>query len=95
METPARDNGGVPTLPRPPRFDAKKSFEKTSAMDRAKRYLKDVPVLHARLENVIEAQEANLTASKESLAKFDSVTAEIQKTVDSWEKDSQETKANG
>ena len=96
MDTPVPDNGTLPgTNISPPRFDPKKSFKGTSAMDRAKKYLKDVPVLHARLEKVIEEQEANMKSSRASLDNFDAVTNEIRAMVDIWEKDIQEEKKSG
>lgn len=95
MESPVNGPAAPPAPHRKvPRLDAEKSFTGSSALDKLKAYLRDVPPLHARLVKVIEEQEANLvrsqealTRSKEALVTFDGVTADIRALVDRWEKD--------
>jgi hypothetical protein len=64
-----------------------KSFPGATATDRMKDYLKDVPVLHARLSKVVVDQEANLAAAKKALVEFDAVTAKIKAVVAKWEEE--------
>lgn len=69
----------------------KQSFKETnaqgSAVDRLKAYLKDIPVIHGRLSKFVADQEAQLAASKKSLAEFDEVTAQLKATVAKWEEE--------
>jgi septal ring factor EnvC (AmiA/AmiB activator) len=75
-------------------LDPKKSFENVDTMDRMKAYLRDVPVLHARMVKVIEEQEAllsnqqaHLNAARASLTRFEALTKQIEDTVAKWEKE--------
>lgn len=54
-------------------MDHKKGFEGTSAMDRFKAYLKEVPVIHARLVKTV--------------SEFETVTRRIQEIVNKWEEE--------
>lgn len=69
----------------------KQSFKETnaqgSAIDRMKAYLKDIPVIHGRLNKFVADQEAQLAAAKKSLAEFDAVTAQLKATVAKWEEE--------
>jgi len=80
---PAAAPASAPAAPRKQvhSFNAKKAFEGTSAVDRMKQYLKDVPVLHARLTTTIASLEATLAAAKKSAAELEKVTADIKVTV--------------
>lgn len=69
----------------PPKMDPKKAFEGTSAVDRLKVYLKEIPTIRARLVKVIEDQEENLKRAKTSIDGFDQTTARINEIVKSWE----------
>jgi len=67
------------------RFDVASFDEKP--VDKLKGYLRDVPVLHARLVRVINEWEGQLTKAKADLAEFQRVTEGIKSTVAKWEKD--------
>jgi len=69
----------------PPKMDPKKAFEGTSAVDRMKAYLKEIPTIRARLVKVIDDQEENLKRSRASVDTFDQTTARISEIVRSWE----------
>jgi hypothetical protein len=69
----------------PVKLDPKKAFEGTSAVDRMKAYLKEIPTLRARLVKVIDDQEDNLKRAKASVDAFDQTTARISEIVKSWE----------
>jgi hypothetical protein len=66
-------------------FDPKKAYEGSTAVDRMKQYLKDVPVLHQRLTASVAGLEATLTAAKKAAADLEKVTADIRVTVARWE----------
>jgi hypothetical protein len=84
-----------------PRLDAKKSFTATKEADRWKQYIKEIPVLRARLVKAVGQLEevANATAdqaktARENLAKgnaaieaFEEATKEISERFASWEKE--------
>lgn len=69
----------------PPKMDPKKAFDGTSAVDRMKAYLKEIPTIRARLVKVIDDQEENLKRAKASVDAFDQTTARISEIVKSWE----------
>lgn len=69
----------------PPKMDPKKAFEGTSAVDRMKAYLKEIPSIRARLVKVIDDQEDNLKRARASVETFDQTTARISEIVKSWE----------
>lgn len=69
----------------PPKMDPKKAFEGTSAVDRMKAYLKEIPSIRARLVKVIDDQEDNLKRARASVEAFDQTTARISEIVKSWE----------
>lgn len=79
----------------PKSTDPEKFFKGAKAMDRLKGYLKDVPILHARMTKVVEDQEANLAAARKALQNFDDVTAKIIETVERWEAEEKEKEADG
>lgn len=62
------------------RFDPKKSFETTSAVDRAKAYLKKIPVYDAQMKALID----DFTAIRE---RFNKLAGDIGETVKEMEKE--------
>jgi hypothetical protein len=70
-----------------PAFSSKRSFQATNAVDRMKQYLRDVPVLHKRLNQVVADSEQNLAAAKKAVVEFEAVTAQIKSIVDRWEEE--------
>jgi len=87
VEAPPAPVSAPRRLPPPPKFDAKKSFQNADAAEKLKGYLRDVPVLHARLTKVIQDWEAQLALAKANLESFDRVTRDVEATVASWEKE--------
>ena len=72
----------------------RRSFEATNSVDRMKQYLKDVPILHKRLSDVVLALERHLVVSgahldqaKKTLAEFNSTTEAIKANVARWEEE--------
>lgn len=95
-EAPAPMPASAPATPqrKAVAFRAQKSFQGTSAMERMKAYLKDVPVLHQRLTAVVAALEQQLVdgqkhleAAKKTLADFEATTSQIKTTVARWEEE--------
>jgi len=70
-----------------PAFTPKKAFQATNSMERLKEYLKEVPVLHKRLTDVVVGLEANLSSARASLAQFDETTSRVRALVDRMEKE--------
>jgi hypothetical protein len=56
-------------------------------MDRAKEYLKDIPVLHARLTAVVASLESVLAAAKKSAADLEKTEADIRSAIARWEEE--------
>lgn len=102
------DGNGKP-LPEPvplrqahhvPHLDAKKSFTATAQADRLKEYIKDIPVLRARIIKAVEhlealvaqeqalavQQQAQLALARESLKMFDEAAELITTRFVNWEK---------
>lgn len=93
--TPLPENGNpaaIRTLPPSragavPRLDPKTSFKGADAMDRLKAYLREVPVLHARLLCVVQGLERLLAEAQTRLAEFDATAALIRTAADKFGKE--------
>lgn len=85
------DTSGEASAPTPlrkiPRMDPKTAYTGTSAVDRMKAYLKEVPLLRARLLKVIEEQEVHLKHARASVEEFEETTARIEALVTTWEEE--------
>ena len=68
-------------------FDPKRAYEGSTAVDRMKQYLKDVPVLHQRLTSTVASLEATLAAARKAATELEKVTADIRVTVARWEEE--------
>lgn len=74
-------------------LDAKRGFTATAQMDRWKDYIKDIPVLRARivqavthLEALVEQQRAQLERAHAAQKAFDEAAADITARFNEWEK---------
>jgi hypothetical protein len=74
-------------------LDPKKAFGATAQMDRWKEYIKDIPVLRARIIKAVEHLEAlvsqlpqQLEAAHAAQKAFDEATVEITSRFQQWEK---------
>jgi hypothetical protein len=89
--TPAAPPAAPASAPAAPRkvaaFDPKKAYEGTTAVDRMKQYLKDVPVLHQRLTTTAAGMEASLASVRKVVADLEKVTADIKATIARWEEE--------
>jgi hypothetical protein len=81
-----------------PHLDAKKSFTATAQADRLKEYIKDIPVLRARivqavthLEALVAAQQAELGLARTARQSFEEAAEEITARFKDWENKSHGT----
>jgi hypothetical protein len=77
-----------------PHLDAKKSFTATAQADRLKEYIKDIPVLRARivqavthLEALVASMQAELGLARVARKSFEEASEAITERFGHWEKD--------
>lgn len=90
---PAPAAPGTPAVPRKqvkamsPKLSFAASSSPASPMDRAKEYLKDIPVLHARLTAIVTSWEGLLATAKKTVADLEKTEADIRSAVARWEEE--------
>lgn len=77
-----------------PHLDAKKSFTATAQADRLKEYIRDIPILRARivqavthLEALVAAQQAELGLARAARESFEEAAEAITARFTTWEND--------
>lgn len=78
-----------PTPAGPPRIQPRMIDPKTafSTADKMKQYLREVPVLHARLVKAVDGLERTLTEARGTLAELTAATERVKTLVEEWEKE--------
>ena len=91
------DNGDPAPVPQRtvPRMSAARSFKTTSAVDKMKAYLKEVPVLHAQLRSVIGKLDIQLESVRQTEVEFKDLSKRIEETVARWEEEQKDAGTPG